>query len=115
MAVASPVPVILGHSYIGFPAYLVKCAATETPYVVFGYSGKQVRDNIHSFDLVNAFWHFFEAPRSGEVYNIGGGRYCNCSVLEAIEKCQNLRGREMQWSYNDNNRTGDHLWWISDI
>ena len=61
---------------------------TDTPYVVFGYRGKQVRDNIHSFDLVNAFWHFFEAPRAGEVYNIGGGRYCNCSMLEAIEKCQ---------------------------
>jgi CDP-paratose 2-epimerase len=107
-----------GHSGTelhGFLAYLVKCAATETPYVVFGYNGKQVRDNIHSFDLVNAFWHFFEAPRSGEVYNIGGGRYCNCSVLEAIEKCQNLTGRAMQWSYNGANRTGDHLWWISDI
>ena len=107
-----------GHSGTqlhGFLAYLVKCAATETPYIVFGYAGKQVRDNIHSFDLVNAFWHFFEAPRSGEVYNIGGGRYCNCSMLEAISKCQRLTGREMQWSYNDTNRAGDHIWWISDI
>jgi CDP-paratose 2-epimerase len=107
-----------GHSGAqlhGFLAYLVKCAATDTPYVVFGYAGKQVRDNIHSFDLVNAFWHFFEAPRSGEVYNIGGGRYCNCSMLEAINKCQGLTGRKMQWSYNDTNRAGDHIWWISDI
>jgi CDP-paratose 2-epimerase len=107
-----------GHSGTqlhGFLAYLMKCAATDTPYVVFGYSGKQVRDNIHSLDLVNAFWHFFEAPRSGEVYNIGGGRHCNCSMLEAIEKCQSLTGREMRWSYSEANRAGDHIWWISDI
>ena len=107
-----------GHSGAqlhGFLAYLVKCAVTDTPYVVFGYAGKQVRDNIHSFDLVNAFWHFFQTPRSGEVYNIGGGRYCNCSMLEAIDKCQNLTGRKMRWSYTDANRAGDHVWWISDI
>jgi CDP-paratose 2-epimerase len=107
-----------GHSGAqlhGFLSYLVKCAVTNTPYVVFGYGGKQVRDNIHSFDLVNAFWHFFEAPRSGEVYNIGGGRHCNCSMLEAIAKCQHLTGREMRWSYSEANRAGDHIWWISDI
>ena len=107
-----------GHSGTqlhGFLSYLAKCALTQTPYVVFGYSGKQVRDNIHSFDLVNAFWHFFEAPRAGEIYNIGGGRYCNCSMLEAITKCEHLTGREMQWSYDETNRAGDHIWWISDI
>jgi CDP-paratose 2-epimerase len=107
-----------GHSGTqlhGFLAYLVKCAITDTPYVVFGYGGKQVRDNIHSFDLVNAFWQFFEAPGFGEVYNIGGGRYCNCSMIEAIDKCQNLTGRKMRWTYNDANRAGDHIWWISDI
>ena len=107
-----------GHSGAqlhGFLAYLVKCAITDTPYVVFGYNGKQVRDNIHSFDLVNAFWHFFQSPRSSGVYNIGGGRYCNCSMLEAIEKCQELTGRKMQWSYSETNRAGDHIWWISDI
>jgi CDP-paratose 2-epimerase len=107
-----------GHSGTrlhGFLAYLVKCAVSESPYVVFGYAGKQVRDNIHSFDLVNAFWHFFERPRSGEVYNIGGGRCCNCSMLEAIDKCQNLTGRKMRWSYTDASRVGDHIWWISDI
>jgi CDP-paratose 2-epimerase len=107
-----------GHSGAqlhGFLAYLVKCAVTNAPYVVFGYSGKQVRDNIHSFDLVNAFWHFFQSPRSSEVYNIGGGRYCNCSMLEAIEKCQELTSREMRWSYSETNRAGDHIWWISDI
>jgi CDP-paratose 2-epimerase len=104
-----------GTQLHGFLAYLVKCTVTGTPYVVFGYGGKQVRDNIHSFDLVNAFWHFFKTPRSGEVYNMGGGRYCNCSMLEAIEKCQNLTGRELQWSYSETNRAGDHIWWISDI
>jgi CDP-paratose 2-epimerase len=107
-----------GHSGAelhGFLAYLAKCAVTDTRYVVFGYGGKQVRDNIHSFDLVNAFWHFFKAPRLGEVYNIGGGRYCNCSMLEAIEKCESLTGRKMRWSYNETNRAGDHIWWISDI
>ena len=107
-----------GHSGTqlhGFLAYLAKCAITDNPYVVFGYNGKQVRDNIHSFDLVNAFWHFFQAPRSGEVYNIGGGRYCNCSMIEAIEKCESLTGRPMRWSYSEANRTGDHIWWISDI
>jgi CDP-paratose 2-epimerase len=107
-----------GHSGTelhGFLAYLVKCAVTDTPYVVLGYAGKQVRDNIHSFDLVTAFWQFFQAPRSGEVYNIGGGRFCNCSMLEAIEKCQQLIGRKMRWSYSEANRAGDHIWWISDI
>jgi len=107
-----------GHSGTqlhGFLAYLAKCAVTDTPYIVFGYAGKQVRDNIHSLDLVNAFWHFFESPRPGEVYNIGGGRFCNCSMLEAIDKCQQLTGRKMRWSYTDTNRAGDHIWWISDI
>jgi CDP-paratose 2-epimerase len=106
-----------GHSGTqlhGFLAYLAKCAVTDTLYTVFGYGGKQVRDNIHSFDLVNAFWYFFEAPRSGEVYNIGGGRRCNCSMIEAIEKCESLSGREMRWSYSEANRAGDHIWWISD-
>jgi CDP-paratose 2-epimerase len=104
-----------GTQLHGFLAYLVKCALTNTPCVVFGHQGKQVRDNIHSFDLVNAFWHFFEAPRSGGVYNIGSGRHSNCSMLEAIEKCQSRTGREMRWSYSEANRAGDHIWWISDI
>jgi CDP-paratose 2-epimerase len=107
-----------GHSGTklhGFLSYLAKCAITGTPYTVFGYKGKQVRDNIHSYDLVNAFWHFFRAPRSGEVYNMGGGRYSNCSMLEAIAICERLTGRQMNWSYADGNRTGDHIWWISDV
>lgn len=107
-----------GHSGAqlhGFLAYLVKCAITGTPYQVFGYKAKQVRDNIHSFDLVNAFWHFFQAPRSAEVYNIGGGRHSNCSMMEAIAKVERLTGRPMSWSYDETNRIGDHIWWISDI
>ncbi|MBL9079569.1 MAG: NAD-dependent epimerase/dehydratase family protein [Planctomycetes bacterium] len=107
-----------GHSGTqlhGFLAYLVKCAITGAPYTVFGYGGKQVRDNIHSHDLVAAFWHFFQKPRSGEVYNIGGGRHSNCSMREAIAMCEELTGRPMQWSYNATNRAGDHIWWISDI
>jgi CDP-paratose 2-epimerase len=93
----------------------MKCAVSGQPYKVLGYKGKQVRDNIHSFDLVNAFWQFFQKPRSGEVYNIGGGRHANCSMLEAIVQCEELTGRPMNWSYVDDNRIGDHVWWISDI
>lgn len=107
-----------GHSGAqlhGFLAYLMKCAVTDTPYVVFGYDGKQVRDNIHSYDLVNAFWHFFQQPLSAEVYNIGGGRYSNCSVLEAIAKAEQLTGHPMRRTYEKTNRIGDHVWWISDI
>jgi CDP-paratose 2-epimerase len=104
-----------GAQLHGFLAYLVQCAVTETPYTVFGYKGKQVRDNIHSYDLVNAFWHFFQKPRSGEVYNIGGGRFANCSMLEAITITERLTGRPMRWAYHDTNRIGDHVWWISDI
>jgi CDP-paratose 2-epimerase len=107
-----------GHSGTklhGFLAYLAKCALTGDPYSVLGYKGKQVRDNIHAFDLVNAFWHFCQAPRSGEVYNMGGSRHSNCSMLEAIAACERLIGRSMNWSYSDDNRTGDHIWWISDV
>ena len=91
-----------GHSGTklhGFLAYLVKCAVTGDPYTILGYKGKQVRDNIHSYDLVNAFWHFIQAPRAGAVYNIGGSRHTNCSMLEAIAACERLTGRAMNWSY----------------
>jgi len=99
----------------GFLSYLVKCGVADRPYTVFGYKGKQVRDNIHSQDLVNAFWQFFNAPRAGEVYNIGGGVFSNCSVLEAIAAVERLIGRRMRWSYSDVNRPGDHIWYISDV
>ncbi len=107
-----------GHSGAmlhGFLSYLMKCAVTGAPYRVLGYKGKQVRDNIHSADLVAAFDAFFRKPRSGEVYNIGGGRHANCSMLEAIALCEQLTGRAMDWSYADENRIGDHIWWVSDI
>jgi CDP-paratose 2-epimerase len=99
----------------GFLAYLMKCAMTGRPYQVFGYKGKQVRDNIHSTDLIRAFHEFFKAPRQGEVYNIGGSRFSNCSMLEAINLCQEIAGRELNWEYKDENRIGDHIWWISDV
>ena len=104
-----------GTQLHGFLAYLMKCAATGKPYTIFGYKGKQVRDNIHSHDLVSAFDQFFRAPRPGEVYNIGGGRFSNCSMLEAIECCEQITGKEFRSTYVDDNRRGDHQWWISDI
>jgi hypothetical protein len=94
-----------GAELHGFLSYLMKCAVSGRPYKVLGYKGKQVRDNIHSFDLVNAFWHFFKNPRMGEVYNIGGGRYANCSMLEAMALCEELTGRVLNWSLIDDNRT----------
>ena len=99
----------------GFLGYVVRCAMTGTPYTVFGYKGKQVRDAIHSSDLVAAFDAFFRQPRSAEVYNIGGGRFSNASVLEAIGMAERLTGRPMTWSYDDTNRVGDHIWWISGL
>ena len=104
-----------GAALHGFLSYLVKCAVTDEPYNILGYKGKQVRDNIHSFDLVNAFWQVFRAPKIAAVYNIGGSRHSNCSVLEAIAKCERLTGRPMKRSYVEQNRIGDHIWWISNV
>jgi CDP-paratose 2-epimerase len=99
----------------GFLAYLVKCVCTGTPYTVFGYKAKQVRDNIHSADLLSAFYEFFKAPRVAEVYNIGGGRESNCSMLEAIALAERIAGRTLQWKYEDKARIGDHIWYVSDL
>ena len=99
----------------GFLAYLMKCAITGKEYTVFGYKAKQVRDNIHSFDLVNMFWHFYKSPKEGEVYNAGGGRFSNCSMLEAIKLCEEITGKKLKWKYIDKNRIGDHIWWISSV
>ena len=107
-----------GHSGAqlhGFLSYLVQCAVTGAAYTVFGYKGKQVRDNIHSRDLVEAFWCYFRRPVAGEVFNIGGGRHSNCSMQEAIAMVEILTGRPMRHTYNDDNRIGDHVWWISDV
>ena len=104
-----------GAQLHGFLAYLMKCVVSGSPYTVFGYKGKQVRDNLHSQDLVNAFFHFYQAPRVGEVYNIGGGRFSHCSMLEAIRLCEDIAGKKLKWTYADANRIGDHIWWISDV
>lgn len=98
----------------GFLSYLVKCAVTGRRYTVIGHEGRQVRDNIHSWDLVNAFWQFFEAPCAAGVFNMGGGRTANCSVLEAIAMTEALTGRPMQRDYQGESRAGDHVWWVSD-
>jgi CDP-paratose 2-epimerase len=104
-----------GAELHGFLSYLMRCTMTGEPYTVYGYGGKQVRDNIHSADLVAAFDAFRQAPRTAAVYNIGGGRESNCSMLEAIELCQQITGQELQWELSDQNRIGDHRWWISDL
>jgi CDP-paratose 2-epimerase len=103
-----------GTKLHGFLSYLVKCAVQQVHYTVFGYKGKQVRDNLHAVDLANAFWQYFQNPRAAEVYNMGGGREANCSILEAIAAVEQLTGRPMSWSYNADHRPGDLKWWISD-
>jgi len=108
-------PAHAGAELHGFLAYLVKCAVSSKPYTIFGYKGKQVRDNIHSYDLVNAFWHFYQNPKSAAVYNMGGSRHSNCSVLEAIDWIKELSGHELKYTLSDQARSGDHIWWISDV
>jgi len=108
-------PAHAGTELHGFLAYLMKCTVAGTKYRVFGYKGKQVRDNIHAHDLVEAFWQFFRAPRSAEVYNLGGSRHSNCSMLEAIDLCEEISGKKLDWTYVEDNRIGDHIWWISDV
>jgi len=108
-------PAHAGAELHGFLSYLMKCTVSGKPYRVFGYKGKQVRDNIHSHDLVEAFWQFYQSPRVAEVYNIGGSRHSNCSMLEAIAISEELCGKKLDWSYVEDNRIGDHIWWISDV
>lgn len=108
-------PAHSGAELHGFLAYLVRCAVTARHYTIFGYKGKQVRDNIHSNDLVQCFWHFFRDPKPGAVYNMGGARHANCSILEAIDLITELSGREVRCSLSDDARSGDHIWWISDV
>lgn len=108
-------PAHSGTQLHGFLNYLMRCCVSGRHYSVFGYKGKQVRDNIHSHDLVNMFWHFHQNPRPGEVYNAGGGRHSNCSMLEAIGICEQLSGKKMNWTYQETNRIGDHIWWVSDV
>jgi CDP-paratose 2-epimerase len=109
-------PCHAGAELHGFLAYLFKCVVAGTGYRIFGYKGKQVRDNIHAADLVAAFEHVIRAPRAGgEVYNIGGGRHANVSVLEAIDKMTALAGRKAKTTYIDEPRSGDHIWYVSDV
>jgi len=107
-------PAHAGAPLHGFLAYLMKCTVEGRRYVVQGYRGKQVRDNIHSADLVSAFWAFFQRPKSAAIYNIGGGRFANCSMLEAIKLCEEIARRRLEHAYDPTNRIGDHIWWISD-
>lgn len=100
----------------GFLSYLVKCIVTNQPYTIYGYKGKQVRDNIHSYDLVNAFWHYHQNPNVAAVYNMGGGRENSLSILETIEKVKSMIGSSWNsYTYTDDNRSGDHIWYISDL
>jgi CDP-paratose 2-epimerase len=108
-------PAHAGAKLHGFLSYLMRCTVTGERYTIFGYEGKQVRDNIHSADVVRAFQRFHEAPRSGAVYNLGGGRASNVSMLEAIAMCQDIAGRELDYELSDQARMGDHRWWISDL
>ena len=108
-------PAHSGAQLHGFLAYLVRCAVTDSPYTIFGYGGKQVRDNIHSNDLVQCFWHFYQDPKAGAVYNIGGSRFANCSVLEAIDLIDDLCGKRVAFTLSNEARSGDHIWWISDV
>src|SRR3954451_17442576 len=104
-----------GTQLHGFLSYLMRCTVTGDRYTVFGYDGKQVRDNIHAGDVVSAFEAFHRAPRAGAVYNLGGGRDNSISMLEAIAACERISGRELRWTLSDQARTGDHRWWISDL
>jgi len=108
-------PAHSGAMLHGFLAYLVKCIVYGDHYTIFGYKGKQVRDNIHSNDFVRAIWHFCEDPKVGAVYNMGGARHSNCSVLEAIDIAERAAGKPLSFSLSDQAREGDHIWWISDV
>ena len=108
-------PLHSGAELHGFLAYLIYCALTEKKYMVFGYKGKQVRDNIHSRDLVSMFDHFYQNPKFGEVYNVGGGRFSNCSILEAFDLIKSILNKKVIWEYIEQHRSGDHKWWISNV
>jgi CDP-paratose 2-epimerase len=104
-----------GAKLHGFLSYLVKNTLNQKTYSLIGYKGKQVRDNIHSLDLINCFWEFFKKPKRGEIYNIGGGRFSNCSIIEALDLVENISKIQIKRKYIKKPRTGDHIWYISDI
>ena len=104
-----------GTELHGFLSYLIKCMIVSKQYTIFGFKGKQVRDNIHSQDLVTAFNEFMKNPKKGAVYNIGGGQFANCSIIEAIEIGEKITGNKLNFKYEKISRIGDHKWYISDI
>ena len=104
-----------GAKLHGFLSYLVKTALTKKKYTIIGYKGKQVRDNIHSADLVKCFWEFYKKPRKGEVYNIGGTRLSNCSIIEAINYLEHKIKIKIRKIYVKKNRVGDHIWYVSSM
>lgn len=107
-----------GHSGVelhGFLSYLIKCNLEGREYTVFGYKAKQVRDNIHSYDVVRFMWEFIQAPRIAEVYNLGGGKQNSCSMLEAFDRVEKISGKAMNWTYSEKNREGDHICYYSDL
>lgn len=108
-------PAHSGAELHGFLAYLVKCVVSQREYTVFGYKGKQVRDNIHAYDLVNAFDHFFKDPKPGSVYNMGGSRHSHSSMIEAIQIIQEICSKELKYTISDQSRIGDHIWYVSDV
>jgi len=104
-----------GAELHGFLSYLMRCTVTGEPYTIFGYGGKQVRDNIHSADVVRAFAQFHDSPSKAAVYNLGGGRANSCSILEAIASCERIAGKRLSWKHDGRARMGDHRWWVSDL
>ena len=103
-----------GAKLHGFLSYLVKQSLLKKEYTILGYKGKQVRDNLHSFDLINCFWEYFKKPKKGMVYNIGGGRFSNCSILEAISEIEYIAKIKIKRKFIKQNRVGDHIWYITD-
>jgi CDP-paratose 2-epimerase len=108
-------PLHAGAELHGFLSYLIRAGMSDLEYQVYGYKAKQVRDQLHSFDVVTAIYEFYKNPRSGEVYNLGGGRQNNVSILEAIQKFEKITGREFRWSYAEEPREGDHICYISNM
>ena len=104
-----------GAKLHGFLSYLVKASLKKKRYTLIGYKGKQVRDNIHSQDLVECFWHFYKSPRRGSIYNAGGGRFSNCSILEALKIIEKIKGFKIKKKILKKNRIGDHIWYVSSM
>ena len=104
-----------GAKLHGFLSYLVKASIKNNSYTLIGYKGKQVRDNIHSEDLVSCFWEYYKKPRSGEVYNAGGGRFSNCSIIEALNKVEKIKKIKIKRKILNQNRVGDHIWYVSSM